>query len=213
MGDHGPTGLSLLQVPPDLVRLELPGTNESRLQFECECGSVSLPAEDGSAGGVSFDLRCFRSTTGNETRVDHIRHVRDGKPGHIAIGEHDCVFTTLGSMTAGSTLGSMTSAPSRGAQPSKGSWALWHTIARDRPEFGQPSVFDGNVEQSLWESFSVTFDDPLFFRMMQEFSGNEAGTGGLVTFKDSNWLMSVVLPHQPHYLKQPEGVTVWAPRS
>ena len=35
----------------------------------------------------------------------------------------------------------------------------------------------------------------------------------LVTFKDSNWLMSVVLPHQPHYLKQPEGVTVWAPRS
>ena len=30
-------------------------------------------------------------------------------------------------------------------------------------------------------------------------SGNEAGTGGLVTFKDSNWLMSIVLAHQPHW--------------
>ena len=165
------------------------------------------------AQGVHFDLNTqvtaldFK-TTGNETQVEGIRHVCDGKSGHIAIGEHDFVFTTLGSMTAGSTLGTMTSAPSREAQPSHGSWALWHTLAKDRPEFGRPSVFDGNVEQSLWESFSATFDDPMFFRMMQEFSGNEAGTGGLVTFKDSNWLMSVVLPHQPHFLNQPEGVTV-----
>ena len=165
------------------------------------------------AQGVHFDLNTrvtaldFK-TTENETHVEGIRHVCDGKSGHIAIGEHDFLFTTLGSMTAGSTLGSMTSAPSREAQPSNVSWALWHTPAKGRPEFGRPSVFDGNVEQSLWESFSVTFDDPMFFRMMQEFSGNEAGTGGLVTFKDSNWLMSVVLPHQPHFLNQPVGVTV-----
>ncbi len=29
-----------------------------------------------------------------------------------------------------------------------------------------------------------------------------------MTFKDSNWLMSVVLPHQPHFLTQPENVQV-----
>ena len=43
---------------------------------------------------------------------------------------------------------------------------------------------------------------------MKDFTGNEAGTGGLVTFKDSNWLMSVVLPHQPHFLNQPENINV-----
>jgi len=44
---------------------------------------------------------------------------------------------------------------------------------------------------------------------MEEFSGNPAGTGGLVTFKDSNWLMSIVLAHQPHFIGQPENVTVF----
>ena len=44
---------------------------------------------------------------------------------------------------------------------------------------------------------------------MQQFSGNEAGTGGLVTFKDSNWLMSIVLAHQPHFANQPGNVQVF----
>jgi oleate hydratase len=44
---------------------------------------------------------------------------------------------------------------------------------------------------------------------MQAFSGNAAGTGGLVTFKDSNWLMSVVLYHQPHFVGQPKEVQVF----
>jgi oleate hydratase len=35
------------------------------------------------------------------------------------------------------------------------------------------------------------------------------GTGGLVTFKDSRWMMSVVLPHQPHFLNQPADVQVF----
>jgi oleate hydratase len=44
---------------------------------------------------------------------------------------------------------------------------------------------------------------------MERFTGNRAGTGGLVTFKDSTWFMSVVLAHQPHFAGQPEGVQVF----
>jgi oleate hydratase len=51
--------------------------------------------------------------------------------------------------------------------------------------------------------------DPGFFRLMSQFSGNEAGTGGLVTFKDSNWLLSIVLAHQPHFINQPADVQVF----
>jgi oleate hydratase len=40
-------------------------------------------------------------------------------------------------------------------------------------------------------------------------TGNKAGTGALVTFKDSNWLMSIVVPHQPHFINQPSDVQVF----
>lgn len=35
--------------------------------------------------------------------------------------------------------------------------------------------------------------------------------GGLVTIKDSNWLMSWVVPKDPHFINQPKNVKVlWA---
>jgi len=43
---------------------------------------------------------------------------------------------------------------------------------------------------------------------MEAFSGNKPGTGGLVTFKDSSWFMSIVLPHQPHFVIQTASVTL-----
>jgi oleate hydratase len=44
---------------------------------------------------------------------------------------------------------------------------------------------------------------------MERLTGNVAGTGGLVTFKDSNWLMSIVLYHQPHFVDQPNDLQVF----
>ena len=44
--------------------------------------------------------------------------------------------------------------------------------------------------------------------MLEEFTGNESGTGGLVTFKNSNWLLSIVAFHQPHFINQPKDVSV-----
>jgi oleate hydratase len=35
------------------------------------------------------------------------------------------------------------------------------------------------------------------------------GEGGLITFMDSGWLMSIVLPHQPHFIGQPDDVNVF----
>lgn len=163
--------------------------------------------------GVRFEMNSqvtnlgFRKT-GEETTVECIFYTRNGAQLEAAVDANDCVFVTLGSMTADSSLGSMTSAAQLSCTQASGSWALWKTIAAGRPEFGKPSVFADHIEQSLWQSFTVTFRDPLFFRLMQQFTGNEAGTGGLVTFKDSNWLMSVVLPHQPHFIDQPDDIRV-----
>ncbi len=54
-----------------------------------------------------------------------------------------------------------------------------------------------------------TVHDPTFFEFMGRFTGNRAGTGGLVAIKGSNWRMSVVLAHQPYFLDQPENVQVF----
>jgi oleate hydratase len=51
---------------------------------------------------------------------------------------------------------------------------------------------------------------PLLLHRIEELSGNLPGTGALMTFKDSNWLMSIVVPHAPHFDGQPEDVyTLW----
>lgn len=55
----------------------------------------------------------------------------------------------------------------------------------------------------------MTPKNPEFFDEITRFSGQEPGTGGLVTFKDSSWLMSIVVPHQPHFLNQPADLQVF----
>ena len=141
--------------------------------------------------------------------VTSIHYQQDGDRKTIEVNSDDFVFLQNGSMTDASSLGSMTSAPQKLIKQDCTSWNLWEKLAMNNPEFGNPSVFNSSIAESLWESFTVTLNTPTFFNKMLEFSGNEAGTGGLVTFKDSNWLMSIVLANQPHFNNQPANVQVF----
>jgi oleate hydratase len=142
--------------------------------------------------------------------VSGIRYRRGAQNDTIAVAHNDLVFLENGSMTDASSLGSMTTAPAALTTTASGAWALWEKLAAGNPsEFGDPSVFNSFIAQSSWSSFTVTLTDPAFFSAMTDFSDNEPGTGGLVTFKDSHWLMSIVLPHQPHFLGQPSDTQVF----
>jgi oleate hydratase len=103
----------------------------------------------------------------------------------------------------------MTSAPIKLGKADSSGWNLWECLAEGRTQFGAPAPFNSCIAQSCWESFTITLKNPSFFERMREFTGNEAGTGGLVTFKDSRWLMSIVLAHQPHFINQPADVQVF----
>ena len=140
--------------------------------------------------------------------VTALRCTRQGQSEMMTVDDGDLVFMQNGSMTDASSLGSMTSAPPALTKTDSNGWTLWETLAQGRPEFGNPAAFNSCIAQSCWESFTVTLKNSGFFDAMQRFSGNEAGTGGLVTFKDSNWLMSIVLAHQPHFANQPADVQV-----
>ena len=139
-----------------------------------------------------------------------IHCLRQDRSEVIAVDDGDLVFLQNGSMTDASSLGSMTSAPGKLTKGESGGWALWERLAEGRPQFGNPAAFSSCIAQSSWESFTVTLKNPAFFDKMRLFSGNQPGTGGLVTFKDSNWLMSIVLAHQPHFLNQPADVQACA---
>jgi oleate hydratase len=143
------------------------------------------------------------------TTAERIHAVRDGRETTVEVGRDDLVFMINGSMASASDIGSMKSAPAMKDKTADGAWRLWETIARKRPHFGRPSNYADRLHESNWESFTCTLTDRTFFDRMEKFSGNKPGTGALVTFKDSNWLMSIVLAYQPHFRGQPEGVQVF----
>ncbi|GIP30101.1 oleate hydratase [Paenibacillus sp. J23TS9] len=144
---------------------------------------------------------------GSLRTAERIHYRQANHTGEILVSPEDMVFFTNGSMTENSDLGGMDRAP---VLKDKGpSFGLWDKLSAKQPGFGNPAAFSNNITQSKWESFTVTCRNPLFFRRMEEFTGNEAGTGALVTFKDSNWLMSVVLAHQPHFRNQPDDIQVF----
>ena len=148
-------------------------------------------------------------TEAGKFSVTGIHCLRQGKSELLVVNDADLVFVQNGSMTDASSLGSMSKPPAMLTKTDSGGWTLWEKLAQGRPEFGNPAAFNSCVAQSCWESFTVTLKTPAFFDSMNQFSGNEAGTGGLVTFKDSNWLMSIVLAHQPHFAAQPADVQVF----
>ena len=45
--------------------------------------------------------------------------------------------------------------------------------------------------------------------MIEQFSGNIPGSGALMTFKDSSWLMSIVVAAQPHFKAQDANTTIF----
>lgn len=165
--------------------------------------------------GVQFWVNCCATDFDHHYQdgkfvVSGIRYRRGDQDHTISVERGDLTFLENGSMTDASSIGSMTAPPAALKKNGWGAWAVWEKLAAGNPsEFGDPSVFNGVIAQSSWSSFTVTLKDPAFFTAMTDFSGNEPGTGGLVTFKDSHWLMSIVLPHQPHFLGQPSDTQVF----
>jgi len=166
------------------------------------------------AQGVQFRFGC--EVTDFDHRIEDGKfvvtriHAICNKRGEtVDVNDGDFVFLQNGSMTDASTLGSMHEAPAKNGKSASKAWALWENLAARQAGFGNPAVFTASIAESDWQSFTVTLKDPAFFEKMFAFTGNEAGTGGLVTFKDSNWLMSVVLANQPHFAGQPADVQVF----
>lgn len=163
------------------------------------------------AEGVRFERGC-RVTDIEITgmrRATALQVGRDGMEERIALGEHDCAIFCNGSMTAGSSLGACTHAAPALCGADDGSWALWKRIAAGRPEFGRPDVFCGDPRASRWVSFTATTRTPRFRQLLEAFTAAPLGREGLITFVDSNWLLTIKANPSPHFPGQPGDTVVW----
>ncbi|HIW97649.1 MAG TPA: oleate hydratase [Candidatus Tidjanibacter gallistercoris] len=151
---------------------------------------------------------------GGKKTATKIVYEKGGREGAVDLTENDLVFVTNGSITENSTYGDQHTAPVLDASLG-GSWSLWTNIAVQDEAFGKPEKFCGNIEESNFVSATLTTLDgripPYIERICQRdpFAGTVV-TGGIVSVKDSSWLMSWTLNRQPQFKKQPKNeLVVW----
>lgn len=140
--------------------------------------------------------------------------LHEGKEESIDLTEDDLIFITNGGCVENSSLGSQNApAPFHSEIKEGGGWDMWRKIAAQDPAFGHPDKFCHDPEKSNWMSATVTTLDnripPYVQKICQRdpFSGKVV-TGGIVTAKDSNWLLSWTFNRQPQFRSQPKGQLV-----
>ena len=141
--------------------------------------------------------------------VDRLDIEREGVATSVAVGPEDIVLVTTGSQAADLSAGSMTEPPK---PPGGGrSVALWRRLAQGRTDFGNPDVYfdPAKAADSRWVTFTVTTTGTEFIDELTALTGSKPGTGGLVTLRDSGWVLSLTIFHNPEVLGQPQGANVW----
>ena len=126
------------------------------------------------------------------------------------------MFITHGGCVENSATGSQDKpAPFNTELRPGGGWDLWKKIAAQDPSFGHPEKFCSTPDQTNWMSATVeTLDDriiPYLKKICKRdpFTGGVV-TGGIVTVKDSSWLLSWTINRQPQFRDQPKGhCLVW----
>lgn len=153
-------------------------------------------------------------TRGEKKLARRICILKDSKEDAIDLTEDDLVFITNGGCVENSTLGSQNEpAPFDPQIREGGGWDMWRKIAAQDPSFGHPDKFCGDPHRSNWMSATVTTLDDKIPPYVQKickrdpFSGKVV-TGGIVTAKDSNWLLSWTFNRQPQFRSQPKGQLV-----
>ncbi len=139
---------------------------------------------------------------------------KDGEESSIDLTENDLVFITNGGCVENSSMGSQNEPAVMNTEIKPGGgWDLWRKIAEQDPSFGNPDKFCYDPELTNWMSATVTtLDDripPYVEKICKRdpFSGKVV-TGGIVTVKDSNWLLSWTFNRQPQFRSQPKNQLV-----
>ena len=142
--------------------------------------------------------------------------IENGEAGGIDLTENDLVFITNGGCVENSSRGSQDKPAAYNTELKEGGgWDMWRKIAAQDPSFGHPDKFCHDPEQTNWMSATVETLDQKIIPYIKNickrdpFTGHVV-TGGIVTVKDSSWLMSWTINRQPQFRDQPKDhCLVW----
>ena len=159
---------------------------------------------------VEFDIRNGRKA------ARRIVLQREGRKDAIDLTDNDLVFITNGGCVENSAYGSQNEpAAFNKTIRAGGGWDMWRKIAAQDPSFGHPDKFCSDPEQSNWMSATVTTLDRRIVPYIEKickrdpFSGKVV-TGGIVTARDSGWLLSWTINRQPQFRNQPKDqLVIW----
>lgn len=159
---------------------------------------------------VEFDCTPQRKLA---TRIELLR---DGKQEFVGLTEDDLVFITNGGCVENSSMGSQNEPAAYHTELKPGGgWDMWRKIAAQDSAFGNPDKFCYDPEQTNWMSATVETLDQRIIPYIRNickrdpFSGCVV-TGGIVTVKDSSWLLSWTINRQPQFREQPKDhCLVW----
>ncbi len=159
---------------------------------------------------VEFDIQP------NRKQARRVELLRDGKQEFVDLTENDLVFITNGGCVENSGMGSQHEpAPYTPEIKPGGGWDMWRKIAAQDPAFGNPDKFCYDPEQTNWMSATVETLDQRIIPYIKNickrdpFTGSVV-TGGIVTAKDSSWLLSWTINRQPQFREQPKDhCLVW----
>lgn len=159
---------------------------------------------------VEFDCKSDKKIATN------IVTICNDKEENIRLTENDLVFITNGGCVENSSYGSQDKPAFFNKEIKEGGgWDMWRKIALQDKSFGNPEKFCSNPEKSNWMSATVTTLDNIIPSYIEKickrnpFSG-QVVTGGIVTAKDSNWLLSWTVNRQPQFRNQPENqIVAW----
>ena len=173
------------------------------------------------AAGVEFRFGTevtnvrFEITDGKKTARAIECRTKNGDT-EIPLTERDLVFITNGSCTEGTIYGDQNHAPVGDAEVrSSGCWSLWKKIAAQDPSFGHPEKFCSDIEKTNWESATVTTANEEIIDQIKKICKRDPRTGkvvtgGIVSCRDSKWLLSWTINRQGQFKNQKKDeVCVW----
>lgn len=161
---------------------------------------------------INVDFKCD-----NEKKVaTRIDISCEGRKDKIDLTENDLVFITNGGCVENSSIGSQNAAADFDTEIREGGgWDMWRKIAAQDEAFGHPDKFCSDPEQTNWMSATVTTLDRKITPYIKKICKREplsgkVVTGGIVTVKDSSWLLSWTVNRQPQFHDQPKDqCVVW----
>ncbi len=145
-----------------------------------------------------------------------IEYTQDGEDKRIDLTDNDLVFVTNGCQGDNSAYGDQTHAPEVKIKNGEGpSIELWKNLAKQSKAFGNPDKFFKDIKETSWESWTIETSNKEILDAIEKIChrnpiSGKVVTGGIVTCKDSSWLISWTINRQGQFKDQDKNTClIW----